>query len=60
MLMNYRKINKYYMRCCECSKIIFQTYYFDNIGYCIDCFEDILTEDFLNFNIDPVSVTEIE
>ena len=48
------------MRCYECYKIITRAFYFDNIGYCANCFEELLTEDFLNYNPDPVSVTEIE
>lgn len=48
------------MRCYECYINIRRPYYYDNVSYCISCFEDLLTEDFLNFHNDPISVTEIE
>ena len=48
------------MRCVYCRRRLNRTvYYFDNISCCFDCFEDRLTEDFLNFKPDPISVTEI-
>lgn len=50
------------MRCFYCRRRLNRTaYYIDLFSCCFDCFEDRLTEDFLNFNpnLDPVSVTEI-
>jgi hypothetical protein len=48
------------MRCFYCRRRLNRTaYYIDLFSYCFDCFEDRLTEDFLNFIQDPVSVTEI-
>jgi hypothetical protein len=50
------------MRCYFCRRRLNRmVYYIDSLASCFDCFEDKLTEDFLNFNPnpDPVSVTEI-
>ena len=48
------------MRCFYCRrKLKRRVYYIDTISYCFDCFEDRLTEDFLNFKPEPISVTEI-
>lgn len=48
------------MRCFYCRrKLKRRVYYFDIFSCCFDCFEDRLTEDFLNFKSDPISVTEI-
>lgn len=48
------------MRCFYCRrKLKRRVYYIDTISCCFDCFEDRLTEDFLNFKPDPISVTEI-
>ena len=48
------------MRCFYCRRRLNRrVYYIDLLSICFDCFEDRLTEDFLNFNPDPISVTEI-
>jgi len=48
------------MRCFDCRRRLNRrAYYIDLFSCCFDCFEDRLTENFLNFNQDPVSVTEI-
>jgi hypothetical protein len=49
------------MRCMECRRRINRrVYYYDNNRYCIDCFEDICTEETLNHYSNMfTSVTEI-
>jgi hypothetical protein len=38
------------MRCKDCRKRINRrVYYFDNDGFCIDCFEDKCSEEFINY-----------
>lgn len=52
------------MRCFCCRRRLNRiVYYYNSFQACLNCFEDILTEDFLAFNpepdIDPTSVAEI-